>query len=227
MSPAAPPFRTAALVVKALVAGLVLWAVMDPDLAGLKSKGLTARAVAYPLGTLVLPALWWLGPRRRGQPYGWGADLLWGLPILLDLVGNRLDLYDIVTWWDDLMHVGLHGLLTAALLTLLVDPATPRRWLLTAAAAFGGLSAIGWEVAEYLAFIRYGTELPWAYVDTLGDLVLGTCGSLLAGALLACRPLISPGSGCRRSLSPGWSHPAGRASAAAPTSRGARSPRRR
>jgi hypothetical protein len=176
--------RTVALLVKALVVVLVLWAVADPDLAGLKSKGLSARAVGYPLGTLVLPALWWLGPRRHGRPYGWGADLLCGLPILLDLVGNRLDLYDAVSWWDDLMHLGLHALLTAGVLVQLLDRTTPARWLLTAAAAVGGVSAIGWEVAEYLAFIRFGTELPWAYVDTLGDLVLGTTGSLAAGVVI-------------------------------------------
>ncbi len=79
MSPAAPPFRIAALVVKVLVSWPVLWAVMDPDLAGLKSKGLTARAVGYPLGTLMLPALWWLGrgAGRAAAPWLGCGPALW------------------------------------------------------------------------------------------------------------------------------------------------------
>ena len=42
--------------------------------------------------------------------------------------------------------------------------------------------AIGWEVGEWWAFIRHGTELDTAYTDTLGDEVLGTLGSAVAGA---------------------------------------------
>ena len=48
--------------------------------------------------------------------------------------------------------------------------------------------AIGWEIGEYFAFIRGGTELGTAYLDTLGDLTLGTFGALAAGALVVWRP---------------------------------------
>lgn len=46
---------------------------------------------------------------------------------------------------------------------------------------FGATTAILWEIAEYLAFIRVSPELDTAYVDTLGDLTLGLTGSALAG----------------------------------------------
>ena len=46
----------------------------------------------------------------------------------------------------------------------------------------GAILAIGWELGEWFTFIRHGTELDTAYEDTLGDLTLGTLGSLTAGA---------------------------------------------
>jgi hypothetical protein len=49
----------------------------------------------------------------------------------------------------------------------------------------GAILAIGWEIGEYFAFIRGGTELDTAYEDTLGDLSLGTLGAIAAGAVVA------------------------------------------
>lgn len=49
----------------------------------------------------------------------------------------------------------------------------------------GAVLAIGWELAEWYAFIRNGTELGTAYQDTLGDEALGTFGAALAGAVVA------------------------------------------
>ena len=48
----------------------------------------------------------------------------------------------------------------------------------------GALLAIGWELAEWWTFIRHGTELATAYTDTLGDLVLGTLGGIVAEKLV-------------------------------------------
>jgi hypothetical protein len=52
-------------------------------------------------------------------------------------------------------------------------------------AGMGAIMAIGWEVGEYYAFIRGGTELSTAYTDTLGDEVLGTLGALIGGLIIA------------------------------------------
>jgi hypothetical protein len=63
-----------------------------------------------------------------------------------------------------------------------------RRWqVITLVTGIGAVLAIGWELGEWYAFIRHGTELDTAYTDTLGDEVLGTLGALLAGGLLAAR----------------------------------------
>ena len=50
---------------------------------------------------------------------------------------------------------------------------------------FGATTAILWEIAEYLAFIRNSPELATAYSDTLGDLGLGLADSSLAALFVA------------------------------------------
>jgi len=42
-----------------------------------------------------------------------------------------------------------------------------------------------WEIGEYFAFIRGGTELATAYTDTLGDEILGLTGGALAALTVA------------------------------------------
>ena len=53
------------------------------------------------------------------------------------------------------------------------------------AVGFGAVTAILWEFAEYVTFIRNSSELETAYTDTLGDLALGLGGSVLAAAVTA------------------------------------------
>ncbi len=173
--------RTWSLLVKVAVLVLLAVALVDPDLSGMKSKGLSARLIAYPAGLIALPLL--CAVVRRWSPrlrVDWTADLWCTVPILVDLLGNRLDLFDRLWWWDDAVHVLMHGLITAGLLRQFRAAAT-RSEVIVAAAAFAGLSGLAWEVAEYLAFIRHGVELGSAYLDTLGDLTGGMVGSLLAG----------------------------------------------
>ena len=52
-------------------------------------------------------------------------------------------------------------------------------------AGFGAGAAVVWEVGEYLTFVPGGPEAAGAYRDTIGDLALGTSGSLAAAAILA------------------------------------------
>ena len=56
--------RTALVVDVVAKVGLVVLlviAVAYPDLGNVRGKAAGLRAVAYPLGALVVPALWWLG----------------------------------------------------------------------------------------------------------------------------------------------------------------------
>jgi hypothetical protein len=63
----------------------------------------------------------------------------------------------------------------------------PRWQLAVMVVGFGAASAIVWELAEYVAFIRDSPELATAYEDTLGDLALGTTGSVVAAAAVLGR----------------------------------------
>lgn len=148
----------------------------------------------YPLGGVVIPLWWWLYGRRRAvrdrsdrsATYPWLANLLVTLPWSLDLLGNRLGLFDSVTWWDDMMHFLNWLLLTAGVLLAWAPRSRVSRSLIVMCwLAFGATAAVVWELGEYAAFIRHSSELTTAYTDTLGDLAFGSLGALLAGPIVA------------------------------------------
>jgi hypothetical protein len=173
--------RYGALAAKALLFGLLLAALIWPDLSGINGKASTARLVVYPIGGVVLPLWWWLRGRRA---FPWGADLLMTLPWAIDLLGNRLDLFDTVDWWDDAMHFVLWAFLTAGVLLAFAPRDLSRTLTMFVALGFGTTAAVVWELGEYVAFVRISPELRTAYTDTLGDLALGSLGALLAGLIV-------------------------------------------
>jgi hypothetical protein len=163
-----------------------------PGLPQFEGKGFAARLFAYPAMMLVAPALWWLLSGRHQDPaqrqVPWTAFGWIMLPFLVDVTGNTLDLYDSVVWWDDANHLVNWFFLNLGVGLLLRAGATGRPWeLLLVVGGLGAILAIGWELGEYFAFIRGGTELDTAYEDTLGDLTLGTLGAIAAGAVVAWR----------------------------------------
>ncbi|HEY9339135.1 hypothetical protein ACWEOO_22070 [Kribbella sp. NPDC004138] len=179
--------RYAAVLAKVLLFGLLLSALIWPDLSGIKTKASTARLIVYPIGGMVLPLWWWAYGRTRStlhRSFPWAADLLMTLPWLIDLIGNRLNLFDTVDWWDDAMHFVLWGFLTAGVLLAFAPRDLSRPITTFVALGFGATAAIVWEVGEYVTFVRNSPELATAYTDTLGDLTLGTSGALLAGLVL-------------------------------------------
>jgi len=106
-------------------------------------------------------------------------------PFLIDVAGNALDLYDSISWWDDVNHLFNWALLCGALGSVLLRTTLRPLILLAVITGFGAVAAILWELGEYFAFIRGGTELATAYTDTLGDEALGLTGSALAGLVVA------------------------------------------
>ena len=180
--------KYSALAAKAALFLLLLTALIWPDLSGIKGKASTARLVVYPLGALVLPVWWYAYGRTRSKlhrTFPWTADLLITLPWLVDLLGNRLNLFDTISWWDDAMHFILWGLLTAGVLVAFVGPTLSRGLTAFVALGFGATAAVIWELGEYVAFVRHSFELQTAYTDTLGDLALGTLGALGAGLIVS------------------------------------------
>ena len=171
------------LALKAALVGLLLFAVLNPDLAQFQGKAIKGRALAYPLAALIFPAGWWLIARKR--PYPFAPDILIVLPFFIDTAGNSLNLYDTIDWWDDLNHFVNWALLSAGFGLALRSLKLPSWNIAALCAGFGAATAILWELLEYVTFIRNSPEVTTAYSDTLGDLALGLSGSIIAGMLVA------------------------------------------
>ena len=191
--------RWAAAAVFGLTVVQLALATTMPSLEQFAGKGFTARLVAYPAMMLAAPAVWWLLAGRGGasgatQPARHPRRVPWipftwiMLPFLIDVTGNTLDLYDSIWWWDDANHFVNWFFLNLGVGLLLAGTTPQPGWaLLLMVGGVGAIMAIGWEIGEYFAFIRGGTELATAYTDTLGDVTLGTLGALAAGTLVARR----------------------------------------
>ncbi len=151
-----------------------------------EGKAFLWRLVTYPVAAFVVPIAWFAVSRRGRYPYS--ADILLALPFLIDTVGNTLDLYDTIWWWDDANHLVNWSLLSGAIGALAWRSQTGAWRTMAYVVGFGATTAILWEIAEYVAFIRNSAELATAYVDTLGDLALGLTGSIVAGAVAALVP---------------------------------------
>ena len=162
-----------------------------PGIERFADKAFGARLIAYPVMMLFVPLVWWLVQRQRGRDDGRREPApphfafgLIGLPFLVDVTGNSLDLYDTVLWWDDFNHF-VNWVFLCLGIALVVAPRLRPAWVLvTLVTGFGCLLALGWELGEWYTFIRHGTELDTAYEDTLFDMALGTLGSLVAGFLV-------------------------------------------
>jgi len=182
------------LAVKVVTVALLLWAVVNPDLPQFQGKAFTGRAIVYPAVLLLIPLGWWVfGSRTISFPFA--ADILFGLPFLIDVGGNALNLYDTVEWWDDANHLVNWALQTSAVGLLLRygDWSAATR----AALAFGYAvtAAVLWEFAEFVTFVPDSPEAASAYADTLLDLALGMLGGIVAAIVTSRMRAIRPDPG--------------------------------
>jgi hypothetical protein len=182
--------RLVAVALFLLTVGQLAVATFVPGLPQFEGKAFGSRLFAYPLLMAAPVAVWWLLARRRGSraPLPWAAFAFVVAPFLVDVTGNTLDLYDSVTWWDDANHFANWLLLGLGVGLMLTRADVRPPWLLAVAVVgLGAVLAVAWELAEWWAFIRHGTEIDTAYTDTLGDEALGTLGAAVAGVVLAVR----------------------------------------
>ena len=144
------------------------------------------RAAAYPIAVFIVPLVWWI-MRGRGSTarYPCAVDILIVLPFFIDTLGNALNLYDTISWWDDANHFVNWAILTGAFAALLSRTRLNAWTTFGLVVGFGAVTAIVWELLEYITFIRHSSELGTAYHDTLGDLALGLSGSVLTGVMAA------------------------------------------
>jgi hypothetical protein len=180
---APPVVRGMDLTAKAGLLILLAIALVFPDLGHLRGKAAGLRAVTYPMLAFSVPALWYVFWRDRAS-FPWVADLLVTITCFTDTLGNRMNMYDTIVWFDDWIHFMNTGFLTAGVILLTMHRTSTLMATLERALAFGAAAAIGWEIAEYFAFISTSSERRGAYTDTLGDLALGTTGSIVAALVV-------------------------------------------
>lgn len=177
-----PLIATTAITLKLLVVLAMLNVAVDPEWAHLDGKAPLARAVLFPLAVLALPAFW--TTTRRHAPYPWTSDLLITVTCFADVLGNRLDLYDAVAWFDDGMHLLNAALVSAAFVLGILRRPAPVLVIVNATLAAGLSASLGWELFEYTTFLTRSTEWTTAYSDTIGDLALGWLGSAAAAVVV-------------------------------------------
>lgn len=170
---------------KIALVGLLAYVVANADLPRFAGKAMPARALTYPLATLIVPLAWWL--RGRPRPYPHAADALLVSPFLVDVGGNVADLYNTLTWFDDAAHATTWMLLVLAvgafLLRLGLAP-----WITAAlCVGFGATTHIVWEIIEYLLMVSGNSGLQLTYGDTIGDLALSLTGTAVAASVTGWR----------------------------------------
>jgi hypothetical protein len=175
--------RVAVIGAKAALILMLVSVLIDPDGSHLRGKAAEVRAVVYPLLAFTVPVIWSVWWKERAT-FPWLADFLVTITCFTDILGNRMDFYGTIVWFDDWMHFMNTGFLAAAVMLLTMSRTSSRTRVIERALAFGATAAIAWELAEYAAFIHGSSERVHAYTDTLGDLGLGTLGALVAAVTI-------------------------------------------
>jgi hypothetical protein len=199
-----PPLFWCTAALKAVVVALCVFVLLRPDLPQLQGKAMTARALLSPFAIFIVAVVWRASARQQAVPvpFPFLADILITLPFAVDLLGNALNLYDPIPWFDDITHLVGGACITGAIGLLL----RPVRLAPAVAAGlmvgFAAVAIILWEEMEYVAFIRHSPEAATAYEDTLADLALG-----LSGAGAAMLAILAPDHRHRRQTVPSCSPP--------------------
>lgn len=151
--------------------------------------GTDAGILAFTLPALLLPRF--LGARA-------GFDIMFGVSVLIAAWSNVLDVYTTVPWWDLVAHFVCTGVIVvAAYLTLaqvkvVADPrraGSSARTPLVLASALGLAVSALWEMVEWFGYTFISDDIFVAYADTIGDMVVGGLGGVVAGIVTVSVPL--------------------------------------
>ena len=141
-------------------------------------------SLALAAGGMLLPRLLGLRP---------SVDIAFGVVVLVAVWSSVLDIYVTTRWWDLPVHFLTNGLCAALLYIVLVqfrvvaDAATlPRPMLSTVVVttALGLALGVFWEIFEWFGRTFLDPAIFVGYTDTIGDLVWGGAGALLAGCFM-------------------------------------------
>ncbi|MFE5672263.1 hypothetical protein ACFQ58_11730 [Agromyces sp. NPDC056523] len=170
-------------------------------IAGIGWGPMGAVSLAFVTGAMLLPRALAVRP---------GFDIAYCVIALMSVWSSVTDLYVTVKWWDLPMHFLMNGLAAAVCYILLerlgvVAKAStlPRPLLSTTivTTAIGLSLAAFWEMFEWFGKTFLDETIYVGYRDTIGDIVAGGLGSLLAGLLmpvLVARPRRAESAGSSR-----------------------------
>lgn len=174
---------------KATLGLLVIHAVFFSDLPQYKNKAIATRVILYPLAAAATWIIYKLALHNKNKTYPYIMDISMTFVVAADLLGNTLDLYNTIWWWDDAMHFLLTIPWVIVFGYFIHNKGLSRKVVFGLVVAYGSTTHIIWEIFEYLSFVRSNpTESLTAYQDTIGDLVLSLTGTLI-GALIVSRIL--------------------------------------
>lgn len=131
-------------------------------------------------------------PRMLGMRAGY--DVAFGVSVLVAAWSSVFEIYVSVRWWDLPVHFVLNGLAAVLGVALLQRfhalPELPRVALAVLTLTLGVTVGVLWEWGEWAGHTFLDPSIYVGYRDTLGDLAVGSAGSLLAGC--AARWLLAP-----------------------------------
>jgi hypothetical protein len=169
-------------------------AVRLAGLASLATAAVWFDLVAVAVMLLVLGGL--MVPRALGSPGP--LDAAYGVSLLVAAWSSVLDVYRQVSWWDLVVHAVVTGLIAALAYRIAVavgvarDPddvgtAGHRVGVVVLTTALGLALSVLWEIGEWWGHTYVDPSIYVSPLDTLGDLVAGGAGSVVAGLALGTR----------------------------------------
>ena len=170
---------------KIAIASLLAATLVLPAAGGFHGQALWLRCAVYPVGLMLLPALWQARGRRGTYPLAADAYLL--IPFAFDAAGNSLGLYGRVDNFDNFAHLVGTLALTGVAGCMLAGRTTDRLTAVIAAAGAAAMFGIGIELAEWTAFTHPVATGYGAYRDTIGDLAMDVAGATFGALTLALR----------------------------------------
>lgn len=168
-------------VAEALADALRALALVGIIVAGIGWGPMSGLSLAVVAVGMLLPKLLELRP---------SVDLAFCAVVLVAVWSSVLGIYVSTRWWDLPVHFLTNGLCAALLYIVLVqfgivaDDGTLPRPMLSAAVvttALGLALGVLWEVFEWVGHTFLDPEIFVGYNDSIGDLVWGGAGALLAG----------------------------------------------
>ena len=167
------------LALRAVIVGVVLDALLNPDDGRYAGKGIGTRGLVLVAASLLIPAL--QRTTRRGERYPLVTDNLYLSIFALDMAGNYLDLYNRFVLFDLIPHFHGTGATSIVLASLLRRP-------LLAGVGLAQIVHIGLEAQEYYSDVLFDLHNVRGTWDTINDLLAGAAGSLAyAGVVAAIR----------------------------------------